>query len=120
MLSFTVAPAEMKAMLGESGGGRRPEGLGANVAQTVSLLHKRQPLGRQALAQSLGNDQYTQTDSLRYKAIRRSSLESISDPAAGQIIRRHLDADAVAHQNAYAVFAHFAGNSRQYDVRTIV
>jgi hypothetical protein len=47
-------------------------------------------------------------------------LESVSDPAARQIIWRHLDADAVAYQDPYAMFAHFAGNSRQYDMRTIV
>src|SRR6267154_102763 len=47
-------------------------------------------------------------------------LESISDPAARQIVRRHLYTDAVAHQNAYAMLAHLAGNSCQHDMRTVI
>ncbi len=43
-------------------------------------------------------------------------LESVSDAAAGQIIRRHFHTDAIAHQNANAVLAHFAGNRGQYDM----
>jgi hypothetical protein len=47
-------------------------------------------------------------------------LESIGNPAARQIVGRHLYADAVAHQNAYAVLAHLAGNSCQHDMRAVV
>ncbi|MDX6500180.1 MAG: hypothetical protein QOG23_3440 [Blastocatellia bacterium] len=47
-------------------------------------------------------------------------LESISNPAARQIVGRHFYTDAVTHQNAYAVLAHLAGNSCQHDVRAVI
>ena len=47
-------------------------------------------------------------------------FESVSDSASRQIIGRHLNADAVAHENAYAVLAHLAGNSGEHDVRTVI
>ena len=43
-------------------------------------------------------------------------FESVSDSASRQIIGRHLDADAVAHENAYAMLAHLAGDGRQHDM----
>jgi hypothetical protein len=55
-----------------------------------------------------------------FRQIRLCLLESVSYPAPRQIVRRHLHANAVAYQDTYAVLAHFAGNSCQYDMRTIV
>src|SRR5882672_11534510 len=48
----------------------------------------------------------------RKTLVRRAEalLESISNPAARQIVGRHLYADAITHQNSDAVFAHLAGN----------
>jgi hypothetical protein len=47
-------------------------------------------------------------------------LISVGDAAARQIIGGHLYADAIAHQNAYAVLAHLAGNRCQNDMRAVV
>ena len=33
---------------------------------------------------------------------------AVGDPAAGEVIRRHLDTHAIAHQNADAMFAHLS------------
>jgi len=54
--------------------------------------------------------------------LREGSLlfEPVSDPASREIIRRHLDANAIAHQNTNAVLAHLAGNGCQHDMRAIV
>jgi hypothetical protein len=58
------------------------------------------------------------TDKLKFVVLRL--FESVGDSSAGQIIGRHLYADAIAHQNAYPMFAHLAGNSRKHDVRAVV
>ena len=49
-----------------------------------------------------------------------SSLESISDSTAREVVWRHLYADAVADQDAYAVLAHLAGDCGQHHVRAVV
>src|SRR5437762_9854976 len=49
-----------------------------------------------------------------------SLFKSIGDAAAREVVRRHLYADPIADQNAYAMLAHFAGNRCQHDVRTVV
>ena len=45
---------------------------------------------------------------------------TIGDAPTREIIRRHLDADPITDQDAYAVLAHFAGNCGQHDVRAVV
>jgi hypothetical protein len=47
-------------------------------------------------------------------------FEPVGDSSARQIVGRHFDTDAVAYQNAYAMFAHLAGNRREDDVRAVV
>jgi hypothetical protein len=47
-------------------------------------------------------------------------FESISDAAAREVVGRHLYADPIADQDAYAMLAHLAGNRCQHDVRTVV
>ena len=47
-------------------------------------------------------------------------FESIGDAAAREVVRRHLYADSIANQDAYAMLAHLAGNRRQHDVSTVV
>ena len=45
---------------------------------------------------------------------------SISDSAAGQVVRRHLDGDAIAHEDADAILSHLAGNRGEHDVFAVV
>src|SRR5580765_626680 len=49
-----------------------------------------------------------------------SSLVTISNPAARQIVRGHLHADAVANQDADAMLAHLARNRRQHHMRAVI
>ncbi len=48
------------------------------------------------------------------------SLIPVCDSAARQVVGRHLNADAIADQNANSVLTHLAGNCRQHDVLCIV
>ena len=50
----------------------------------------------------------------------RTLLVTISNPATRQIVGRHLNAHAVANQNADTVPAHSSGNRGQDDVITVV
>lgn len=47
-------------------------------------------------------------------------LVPISNPAAGKIIRRHFNADAIAYKNANSVLAHLARHSREHHVLGVV
>jgi hypothetical protein len=47
-------------------------------------------------------------------------FESISNSAARQIARRHLDTDAIADEDADAILSHLAGDGREHDVVTII
>ena len=47
-------------------------------------------------------------------------LIPVRDSASGQVVGRHLNAYAIANQDANSVLAHLAGNCRQYDVFRIV
>jgi len=54
-------------------------------------------------------------------SIRVPSLSvTVSDPAPAQIVRRHFDGNAIAHQNPDAMSAQLTGNSRQYNVLAVV
>ena len=48
------------------------------------------------------------------------SLVPVRNSAPRQIIRRHLNADAVPNQDANSVLPHFSGDSREHDVLRIV
>ncbi len=52
--------------------------------------------------------------------IRKLLLVSISDTPARQIVGRQFDADAVADENAYAIFAHLAGNLCEHDMLRVI
>ena len=58
--------------------------------------------------------------SLKSAKMSANLFVAVSDPAARQIVGRHLDAHTIADQNADAVFAHLAGDHRQYDVLGVV
>ena len=51
---------------------------------------------------------------------RDSLLKSIGDAAAREVVRRHLYADSIADQDAYAMLAHLARNRRQHHVSAVV
>src|SRR5215213_5415709 len=61
-------------------------------------------------------------------ALRRTRVEtrnpslfvSVGDAPAGQVVGRHLDADAVAGQDAYKILPHLAGDAGQYHVVAVV
>jgi len=50
----------------------------------------------------------------------RVLLVPVGDPAARQVVRRHLDGDAIADQDANAIFAHLAGNRGEHDVFAVI
>lgn len=47
-------------------------------------------------------------------------FEPVGNAAAGEIVRRHFHADAVANKNADTVLAHLAGHRRQHDVVGVI
>ena len=47
-------------------------------------------------------------------------FESISNSAARQVVRRHLNTDTVAYQDANAILAHLARDRREDDVVAII
>src|ERR1051325_3430265 len=57
---------------------------------------------------------------LRGRERRRGLLVAVRDAPAAHVVGRHLDADAVADENAYAVLPHLARNLRQHDVLAVV
>ena len=59
------------------------------------------------------------TDDLTFMSRRGSLLESISDPPASQIIRRHLHRHFVAGKNADKMHAHFPRDMRENFVTVI-
>ena len=49
----------------------------------------------------------------------RGLFVSVGDPALCQVIRGHLELDAVARQDADEVFAHFARDVGEYNVAIV-
>ena len=49
-----------------------------------------------------------------------SLFEPVGDAAAGEIVRRHFHADAIANKNADTVLSHLAGHCRQHNVVGVI
>src|SRR5215831_21086925 len=45
---------------------------------------------------------------------------AVSDPATRQIIWRHFDANTIADQHSYPMFAHLTGNCCQYHMLAVI
>jgi len=50
----------------------------------------------------------------------RVLFEPVGNAAAGEIVRRHFHADAVANKNANTVLPHLAGHCRQHNVLGVI
>src|SRR6476469_4356136 len=44
----------------------------------------------------------------------------VGDPAARQVVRRHLDGDAIADEDADTILAHLAGDCGEHDVFAVI
>jgi len=47
-------------------------------------------------------------------------LVPIRNSPAGQVVRRHLNADTIANQNSDPVLSHLSRNRSQYNMSTII
>ena len=51
---------------------------------------------------------------------RKVLLVPVGDPAARQVVRRHLDGDTIANEDADAILAHLAGDCGEHDVIAVI